>query len=83
MSLGGYVHSEFTLAEAGAELVRAVRAERKAIVNLVLLEVERRKAAQDECLEAGDEEEAERHKQDAETLTSIAREIEKRGGRAP
>ena len=76
MSLGGYVHND-------ADLVRAVQAERKAIVNLILLEAERRKTAEEECLEAGDDEEADRHKWDADTLTRIAREIEKRGGKAP
>jgi hypothetical protein len=62
-----------------AELVRAVQAERKACADLVWLEHARHKAAEEEAEDRGDDEEAEQHKWDAETLKRIAEEIEKRG----
>ena len=66
-----------------ADLVRAVQAERKACVDLVWLEHARHKAAEEEAEDRGDDEEAEQHKRDAETLKRIAEVIEKRGGKAP
>ena len=63
-----------------ADLVRAVQAERKACVDLVWLEHERHKTAEQEAEDRGDEEEADLHEQQAETLKRIAEEIEKRGG---
>ena len=66
-----------------ADLVRAVQAERKACADLVWLESARHKAAEVEAEDAGEDEEAEQHKWDAETLTRAAAGIEKRGGKAP
>jgi hypothetical protein len=66
-----------------ADIVRAVQAERKAIVSLVWLEYARHKAAAEEAEDRGDEEEAEQHEYEAEMLKRLAEEIEKRGGKAP
>lgn len=66
-----------------ADLVRAVQAERQACLNLVWLAHARHKAAEEECEEENNVEEAEMHKFEAMTLESLAREIEMRGGKAP
>ena len=66
-----------------ADLVRAVQAERKACVDLVWLESARHKAAEAEAEDRGEDEEAERHKWDAEALKRVAEAIEKRGAKAP
>ena len=66
-----------------AELVRAVQAERKACVRLVWLESARHKSAAEEAEDRGDDEEANLHNLQTETLDRVALEIEKRGAKAP
>ena len=65
-----------------ADLVRAVQAERKNCADLVWLESARHKAAEVEAADSGEDEEAERHRWDAETLKRVAEAIEKRGVKA-
>ena len=59
-----------------------VQAERAACADLVWLESARHKAAEVEARDSGEDEEAEQHKWDAETLKRVAEAIEKRGVKA-